>query len=357
MVCIIMQKNRDLSFDVFRGVAVIAVVAIHAAFKGFSVKAVSNEQWNFPFLIAYGQLLTFCVPAFFFISGYWASTTTLTSFEDYKTFLARRFSRILMPYFFWSVLWLGYTAIKENKFDVYQAVFQLVTGRASFPYYTYYFIIVIAQLYMITPILQYINRKSYGWALIIILNFLSLLALYLSRLKLAWHQPVTLPFYLWVIFYEIGLLTGKHIGKVFLLKRFRYLILSGILLSILVSEMEGFIILSRFNDPFFANAITKYSSFLYSFFVILGFLVLREYICHWPDFLVMLGRYSFVIYLMHMIVLNVVAKYVRNIDIIYLFQPLYQVIVVTATLLICLIFISAARKLFSKSFCQKALGF
>ena len=32
-----MQENRDLSFDAFRGLAIIAVVAIHAAYLGGSV--------------------------------------------------------------------------------------------------------------------------------------------------------------------------------------------------------------------------------------------------------------------------------------------------------------------------------
>jgi peptidoglycan/LPS O-acetylase OafA/YrhL len=352
-----MQKDRDLSFDAFRGIAIIAVVAIHAAYQAFPVKFVPNGQWNFFFLVAYCQFLTFSVPAFFFISGYWISKKPVQSWQDYRIFLIRRLARILVPYFFWSFVLLGYAAVRSHQINIYQVIFKLMTGRAAVPYYTYYFIVVLAQLCVLTPLLHYINRRPYGLTFIIVLNVISLLVLYLSRMKVIWHHPVTLPFYLWIVFYEMGLLVGMRANGVFPPKKLRSLILPGILISILVSEVEGFTILSGLNDPFFAATITKYSSFLYSVFVILGFLVLRERIRRWPGFLVTLGRYSFGIYLIHLIFLTRVVEYVRTINIIYLFQPLYQFIVISLTLLICFIFITVARKLLPESFCVKVLGF
>ena len=352
-----MQKDRDLSFDAFRGLAIIAVVAIHAAYLGFSIRTAPNGQWNFPFLVAYCQLLNFAVPAFLFISGYWSSKKLIESQKDYRVFLVRRLSRILVPYFFWSFILLGYAAIREQKVDVYQIIFKLMTGRAAVPYYPYYFIIAIAQLYILTLLLSHINRKPYGLTLVVVLNILGLLVLYLSRLKVIWHLPATLPFYLWIVFYEMGLLIGTCIDRLFFFKKLRSLILPSILISILVSEMEGFAILSRFNDTFFAVSATKYSSFLYSVFMILGFLVLRERIGHWPKFLVVMGRYSFGIYLIHIIILTRVAGLIRHVGIIYLFQPAYQFITVLLTLVICLLFIVVARRLLPESFCGKVLGF
>jgi surface polysaccharide O-acyltransferase-like enzyme len=352
-----MLKDRDLSFDAFRGLAIIAVVAIHAAYLGFSIRTAPNGQWIFFFLVAYCQLLNFAVPAFVFISGYWQSKKPIESLKDYRVFLVRRLSRILVPYFFWSVILLGYAAIRAHEVDAYRIIFKLMTGRAAVPYYPYYFIIVIAQLYILTPLLSYINRKPYGLILVVVLNVLGLLALYLSRLKVIWHLPVTLPFYLWIVFYEMGLLTGTCADRLFSFKKLHSLILPGILISILVSEMEGFAILSRFNDTFFAVSITKYSSFLYSVFVILGFLVLRERISRWPGFLVTLGKYSFGIYLIHIIILARVTELISKIDIVYLFQPAYQLIAVLLTLLICLVLIVIARRLLPESFCERVLGF
>jgi peptidoglycan/LPS O-acetylase OafA/YrhL len=88
-----MQKTRDLSFDSFRGLAIIAVVAIHATYLG-------GSPYSLGFL-PYRQLLNAAVPALFFMSGYWSSKKPIKSLADYKTFLKRRLSRIFVPYLFW----------------------------------------------------------------------------------------------------------------------------------------------------------------------------------------------------------------------------------------------------------------
>jgi fucose 4-O-acetylase-like acetyltransferase len=86
----VMQENRDLSFDAFRGLAIIAVIAIHAIYLGGSPHS--------PGFLYYRQLLNFAIPAFFFMSGYWSSKKPIESLEGYKTFLTRKLSRIFVPY-------------------------------------------------------------------------------------------------------------------------------------------------------------------------------------------------------------------------------------------------------------------
>jgi surface polysaccharide O-acyltransferase-like enzyme len=352
-----MRKYRDIPFDAFRGIAIIAAIAIHAAYMSFSIRNTPKGEWNFSFLVAYCQLLNFCIPAFFFISGYWMSKKSIESLEEYKTFLRGRLLRILIPYFSWSVLLLGYAAVREHEINVYQIIFKLMTGRAAVPYYPYYFIVVLAQLYIMTPLLHYINRKPYGPTLVILLNVIGLLALYLSRLKIIFHLPITLPFFFWIVFYEMGLLIGERADKLFPPKELRFLILPCLLVSVVIMGLESYVIISKFSDTFFAVSITRYSSFLYSVFVILGFLVLREHINHWPEFLVVLGRHSFGIYLIHMSILNKVFEYTRAINVVYSFQPLYQLIVISVTISACFIFFNIARKLLSEPFCEKILGF
>ena len=90
-----MQKERDSSFDAFRGLATIAVVSIHAAY----LVLIDDEN---QFLTAYSQLLFFAVPVFIFISGYWSAQKPTGSLADYKTFLTKRLIRVLIPYLFWS---------------------------------------------------------------------------------------------------------------------------------------------------------------------------------------------------------------------------------------------------------------
>lgn len=352
-----MQKDRDLSFDAFRGFAIIAVVALHAAFLSFPIQTAEQGQWNFPFLVGHCQLLSFCVPLFLFIAGYWIAKRPIESWEDYKNLMLRRLLRILLPYFFWSVLLLGYVAVRTRSINLNTVAFKLMTGRAAGPYFPYYFILVLVRLYILTPLFHYINSKRQGLTLVVILNAAGLFALYLSRLKIIFHIPVTLPFYLWMVFYEIGLLTGNCTDMSSLAKKLKPFVLPGVLISVIFMLIESFVIVSRLDDVFFAVSLTRYSTFLYSVFIIFGLIVLRERVKHWPGFLVILGRYSYGIYLIHMFILTRMHKLLYNIEIVYLFQPLYQLILVLITLAACLGFIFTTRKLFPRFFCERILGF
>lgn len=349
-----MQKDRDPSFDAFRGLAIIAVVAIHAIDTTFLWRYPTTGGWNLFFTVTYRQLLNFAVPAFIFISGYWMSKKPIKSLEDYKNFLIRRLPRVLIPYFFWSSILLGYEVIKTHHIDVQQIIFKLLTGRATT---IYFFIIVISQLYIITPLLQCINRRRYGLILVLTLNVISLLSAYLSRLYFNYWIPVSSAFYSWIIFYEVGLLVGSRVPKLFATKTIRIVILPAILVTLLISGLETKILLSKYGYMYFAISPTKYSSFLYSACIILGFLFVRECFHHWPKLLVTIGYYSFGIYLMHVLVLGKVVNLVQKSGIIYSFQPLYQFTVVLITISICFVLISITRKLLPESFCHKVFGF
>jgi surface polysaccharide O-acyltransferase-like enzyme len=349
-----MRQNRDLSFDVFRGLAIIAVVAIHTIDAVIPWQDTTIDGENLSPAIIYRQLLNFAVPAFIFISGYWASAKPIDSLSDYRIFLAERFSRILVPYFFWSVILLGYAAITENKFDVYQVIIKLLTGRAST---TYYFIILICQLYMITPLLQYVNRRRYGLVLVIVLNVISLLFAYTSRLYFNCWIPVSSVFYSWIIFYEIGLLAGSSEGETFTSRKVRWFILPALLVCLLISGLETSILLSGYNDFYFAISPVKFSSFLYCVCTIIVFLHMKKYIGSQPKLLAALGYYSFGIYLIHMPILYWVGYLVRKSNTIYSLQVLYHFIVVLITIALSFFLIDVARRLFPESFCRKVLGF
>jgi membrane-bound acyltransferase YfiQ involved in biofilm formation len=302
-------------------------------------------------------LLNAAVPALFFMSGYWSSKKPIKSLADYKTFLKRRLSRIFVPYLFWSFTLLGYSFFKSGEIDAYRIIFNLLTGGACLGYY---FVIAIAQLYVITPLLQYINRKLkwYGLILVLIFNLTFVFLLYLSRLFNAiWHLPDALPFYSWIIYYEIGLFMAESSNKIPTGPKMRLYILFAILSSWAISVLEAVIILLKYKNPVFATITVKYSSLLYSVFIIFGFIFAREYFGHLPRLLSIIGHYSFGIYLIHVIILGQVVKVLQRFSAVCSFQPLYQFVLVAATLCICLILMRAARKLLPASFCSRILGF
>jgi surface polysaccharide O-acyltransferase-like enzyme len=346
-----MQENRDNAFDVFRGLAIIAVVAIHAIYLG-----------GFPDssgFVYYRQLLNFCVPSFFFISGYWASRQPIERLPEYKAFLWRRLSRILFPYLFWSLVAIGYLNVKTHDFNGNKTLYTLLTGGACMGYY---FIIAITQLYILTPVLQYLNRKMgvHGVAIILVLNMAGLLALYLSRLfNVIHHLPAAMLFYSWIIYYEFGLFAGERELAVPTRKTrlFRPFSLYAILVSLLISMMETTAILSKFKNPAFAAFPTTYSSLLYSICVIIGFVFYREYFERFPRLFWKVGRYSFGIYLIHIFVLGEVVWIFNRFNISLSFQPLRQFALVVITLSVCFVLIAVARMVLPKLIYSKILGF
>jgi surface polysaccharide O-acyltransferase-like enzyme len=349
------QADRDLSFDAFRGMAIVAVVAIHASLDGFSWDYSRADEPGFIFLVLYLQLLLFAVPALIFMSGYWSAKRPIKSLRDYKNFLARKLPRILIPYLFWSFILFGYRIIKTNDINPQRIIMGLFTGGACYPYY---FIIVIAQLYIITPFIQYLNRKQYGLIFVLVLNVMSLLGLYLSRVfNVILHLPAYLPFYSWIIFYEIGLLMGNRRNRKYTPTKANRFILLAILISLLISQLEGMVLLFKFHNLDFAGTPLKYSTFLYAACVIFGFLCLRQRLSSIPKLLVTMGTYSFGIYLIHIPVIDIVAFIFQKVDMIYRFVPLYRVIVFLAAFSICYVVVDITRRLLPEPFCRRVLGF
>ena len=343
-------KDRDSSFDAFRGIAIIAVVAIHA---------IPWEYYRDYVVLSYRQVLNFAVPSFLFISGYWLSKKSIRSIGDYKSFLQKRLSRILIPYIFWSVVFLLYENNKTHNVSVTQILSTLLAGTASFHCY---FVVVIAQLYMLTPLLNYVNRKPYGFISVLIFNIVSLFVLYLLSLGDLWfvddpYYLIHSPFLLWIIFYQMGLLIGSSGSEGFIPRNMHKFILPAVLVALVVSVLEVITILSKYDNWHRAICAIKYSSFIYSTCIIFGFLALRERLKKWPRFLVVLGNYSFGIYLIHVIILRGVVRIMPKVDTIYSFQVLYGLMAVLITLIMCYVLITIARKLLPKLFYSRILGF
>jgi surface polysaccharide O-acyltransferase-like enzyme len=350
-----MQKSRDLSFDTFRGIAIIAVVAIHVIGRFLPTEMPVMANNKISYLIAYCQLFHFTVPVFIFASGYWLSRKPINSLNDYKIFLLKRLSRILVPYLVWSIVIIGANAIRTADYDISTMTYKVLTGRAVVPYY---FVIIIVQLYILAPLLQYLNRKPYGLIMISLFNIVALSAIYFSHVfNIIEHVPAWKPFYAWIFFFQLGLYVGDRGIKRFITPKTYMYIIPLLILSLLLSEAETFFLLINYGNRMFSVYAIKYSSFLYSTCVIFGFLCIREKLERWPKFLSNLGKYSFGVFLIHMPIMEMVLKMIPGNYATFSSLLVYHVIVVLITILICCVLMNASRKILPKTFCTKFLGF
>jgi probable poly-beta-1,6-N-acetyl-D-glucosamine export protein len=353
-----MQQVRDTSFDAFKGVAIIAVVAIHSIGYSLMNPKFEPDLWSYYLVIACRQLLNFAVPVFIFISGYW-TPTNISSGKEYGAFLKKRIPRVLIPYMFWSLIILTIFSLSGQDLHFREILTKLITGGAIGPYY---FVILIIQLYLLTPLIQITDSKISGIISICLINLFSLLSLYVLRLHQHTDIPLqnyALPFYSWIIFYELGRLMHRTGGKIFD-KKDSYIIMSGVIAGIIFSIFEAKILLLKYDNLEFAVSALKFSSFIYSISIIFAFMYLREFIKEWPQFLVRIGDRSFGIYLIHAPLIYIAAGIIRNIyflNLLHPFQLTYSFFIAIISLSISYMSITICQKVFSDSFCKKILGF
>jgi surface polysaccharide O-acyltransferase-like enzyme len=122
------MKERIRSIDCIRGIAILAVLLIHTTTR--TLEASSFNITGFSFTLFLNQISRFAVPLFFVISGF-----VLEIFNNndmnYWTFVKRRFSKIFIPYAFWSLIY--YFFVYNNNHDSLLKVF--LTGNASYQLY------------------------------------------------------------------------------------------------------------------------------------------------------------------------------------------------------------------------------
>ncbi|HVZ11553.1 MAG TPA: acyltransferase [Patescibacteria group bacterium] len=148
------MNKRDYAVDFIRLVAILAVVVIHTT--TYFLDRVTPLTSEFYVLHAINQFFRFAVPAFFAISGYLLASHYSKGL-DIKKFYSRRFGKILIPYFSWSLIYFLVVFPNPIK-DLFSKIFinDLLTGDTS---YQLYFIPAIIILYFIFPIL--INFKNF----------------------------------------------------------------------------------------------------------------------------------------------------------------------------------------------------
>ncbi|MCR8842171.1 acyltransferase [Paenibacillus sp. SC116] len=152
-----MKKEHIEEIHYIRAFAFLAVVLQHAiGHYIFVPEANLADGVAFTFLLL---LSKFAVPMFIFVTG-------LVLFYNYDgrlnywTFIKKRFSDIMMPYLFWSFVYLLF----QNHMDVLSAVNRFgevfLTGKAS---YHLWYVIMIIQLYITFPIYRYIIMQAKRW--------------------------------------------------------------------------------------------------------------------------------------------------------------------------------------------------
>ena len=128
------KRSRNDMVQVFRALAVIAVVMIHTTPLG------EYQAFCRPFI-------NFSVGTFIFLSGY----LTKTENDNWSAFYRKRIVRVLIPYVIWTVL---YTLDSRQLGDL---LTNLLNAKAC---YHLYYILVYIQFVLLTPLLGRLAKSS-----------------------------------------------------------------------------------------------------------------------------------------------------------------------------------------------------
>lgn len=325
-------------FDVLRALAIIAVVAIHSSGSGLQF---SEESTNFNFTVLWRNTLNFAVPMFLAISGFFLAKKTIGTFEEYVAFIRKQIPRVYVPLLIWSLVWLVFSVLIQNKSVVHEVI-NLLVFQSSGPYY---FIALIIQYYLLLPVFKKLANNK-GLALSILVNMVMICGIFYLR----YYTEISLPLILyagnfatWQMFFVLGLYLGSS-KKIKISNKY---LLALILIFYALSCIESYVLITLFHQA--GNAVTavKASSFMYSFILIIFLFKNHDLIK--SKLLKKIGMMSFGIYLTHMFALMVTSRILSR-----LYSPLqdityaYQLSLIGIVVLSCFLCILVFNKVFSE---------
>ncbi|MDD2325338.1 MAG: acyltransferase family protein [Alphaproteobacteria bacterium] len=180
--------------------AIFAVVVVHVSYGVPWHAEEGSLLWAYG--LSWGILVRWCVPVFVMISG--ALLLGPHEKESLGTFYKKRFSRILIPILFWSLLYIVWGYFRENVQEPFTASYVLEKLASGKPYYHLWFMYMLLGLYAFTPVFRAIVAKletkelvfftGLSFAIATIQSFYEAWYVGESNLFLTWFLTYT-PFY------------------------------------------------------------------------------------------------------------------------------------------------------------------
>ena len=239
--------------------------------------------------------INFAVATFIFLSGY----LTKADNDNWLAFYRRRITRVLVPYFIWTVIY-SIQDIQSEGLSV--LVKNLLCANATT---TLYYIFVYIQFVLMTPLLGKLAKSRFrhlGWIIaplsVVLFKYIPAFGdIHLGKhVELLWSDACLG----WFTFYYLGLILGnKILSPKFNLRNLVFLYC----VSLLLQMGEGYLWFTV--DPAGCGSQLKLTSILSSsIFMLIIYSVLSSNHGTKCRLLSTIGDYSFGIYLVHMMILK-----------------------------------------------------
>lgn len=347
-------NSKDEFWQMIRGICIISVILIHCT-NGIGFRETSTASWNFDYWLIMRQFIDFPVAIFIFLAGYF---TNIERVEKFKlVYVRNRVKRLLLPFLVWSTFYTLLNIVTSGgNINILNSIIKLLFGLSSGQLY---FILVLLQLTLITPLLIKTIKNNQGTKILFLLTPLYLLCLYFYGAffenQLLFYQTY---FPAWFIFYYAGLFIRIKGFKPFFKKIQLFNSILFCFIGFILSIIEGYSLLALGYSEGFASSQIKFSSFLYVFAIINLLFVIKPYFekieIKWLKYL---GENSYGLFYVHMFWITISSAILMFNPLIKDILPIYQLVQLIFVIIFSCGSIFIVKKIIGDSLAGKLLGF
>lgn len=288
------QKRYNLSIDILRTVAILAVLLIHTTTRTLEVSSFALDRLSWTLFL--NQISRFAVPVFFMISGF-VLELNYPFHKSYFSYLYKRIHRLFIPYIFWSAIYYFFVYTNHTK-SYFNA---LVDGDSS---YQLYFIPTLLIFYVFFPLIRLLTNK---W-LLIVLSILQVAILYdnysLKPLSFYYYPLIIASFGYYV--FLLGIVASRNQEKLIkILKNWVIIVVSaaGALAYIIYFEGKSLYLKTHNYLSFYSQ--WRPSVFFYTIALAGSFFYLFNGSKKFASAIKTLSGLSFFVFFIHVIILEV----------------------------------------------------
>lgn len=333
-----MTKQRIYAFDIIRTIAAYAVIIVHVTAIAYTLY--TKESPHLFVISIMNRIFKFTTPVFIFLGGLMVHVKYKNRPFKILPFYKDRFMRIIMPYLFFSVFYyLTHMIVYRWPFNSVDLLKQLILGTAK---YHLYFIIIITQLYLVTPFLLKLRNIKFKGLLMTALCIINLyVVLYV-------HFPYADRFSLKYIFpFMMGLMYGSDLLPLLRKKSMQWLVMSLTVVAGATYALTFYF--QTIGTASYSGVFMSFIWFAYTNLAIYALVIIAtwlERITPLRDRAVTITQYSFFIYLIHPFIMDRTEEILTYIGI--LSVTLRFILTLTITLVLSTLFAKVLKIIFHK---------
>jgi surface polysaccharide O-acyltransferase-like enzyme len=197
-------KNKDVYWQYVRGICIICVVLIHCK-SGIGYENNLTGAWNFDYWLILRQFINFPVAVFIFLAGYF--TNIEKAKKQYITYISNR-GRLLVSFLIWSTFYtLINIIVSDGSVNILKTLAKLLLGLSSGPLY---FIVVLLQLTVLTPVLIRTIQTDRGTKFLFLVTPIYFLLLYSYSVIYKTQMPFYQTFFFGMVYLLLFWIVDKN---------------------------------------------------------------------------------------------------------------------------------------------------